>query len=156
MWLRGYLRLFRCGGAQFGHPVLPRCGVFAGCAGGALAVLAPGGAVYVGDVRNLALLEAFTTGMLCADATAEDTAALMRQRVRQEMCAEQELLVAPEFFAALPQRVPEIAAVDMRLKQMMRSTSSAVTDTRWCWLRRRWRCVLWLICRCCRGIGSRA
>ena len=35
----------------------------------AMRLLAPGGAVVIGDVRNLSLLRAFTTGMLCADAT---------------------------------------------------------------------------------------
>jgi len=41
-------------------------------------LLAPGGAVVIGDVRNLSLLRAFTTGMLCADSTGgQDTAAVM-------------------------------------------------------------------------------
>ena len=42
----------------------------------------------------------------------------MGERVRREMLAEQELLVAPEFFAALPQHLPDIAAVDVQLKAM--------------------------------------
>ena len=85
----------------------------------ALRLLAPGGALFIGDVRNLSLLRAFTTGMLCADTTGgEDTAAVMRERVRREMLAEQELLLAPEFFAALPQHLPDIAAVQVQLKQM--------------------------------------
>ena len=82
-------------------------------------LLAPGGAVVIGDVRNLSLLRAFTTGMVCADTTSdEDTAAVVRERVRREMLAEQELLLAPEFFAALPQHLPDIAAVEVQLKQM--------------------------------------
>ena len=85
----------------------------------AMRLLAPGGALFIGDVRNLSLLQAFTTGMLCADTTAgEDTAAVVRERVRREMLAEQELLLAPEFFAALPQHLPDIAAVEIQLKQM--------------------------------------
>ena len=81
--------------------------------------LKPGGALFIGDVRNLTLLRAFTTGMLCAGSTgAEETAAVMRERVRREMLAEQELLMAPEFFAALPEHLPDIAAVDVQLKQM--------------------------------------
>ena len=85
----------------------------------AMRLLKPGGALFIGDVRNLTLLRAFTTGMLCAGSTgAEDTAAAMRERVRREMLAEQELLLAPEFFAALPEHLPDIAAVDMQLKQM--------------------------------------
>ena len=83
----------------------------------AMRLLAPGGALFIGDVRNLSLLAAFTTGMVCAD-TSADTAAATRERVRREMQAEQELLLAPEFFAALPQHLPEIAAVDVQLKQM--------------------------------------
>ena len=85
----------------------------------AMRLLAPGGAVVIGDVRNLSLLRAFTTGMLCADSTGgEDTAAVVRERVRREMLAEQELLLAPEFFAALPQHLPDIAAVEVQLKAM--------------------------------------
>ncbi|MBX9640352.1 MAG: amino acid adenylation domain-containing protein, partial [Mycobacteriaceae bacterium] len=85
----------------------------------AMRMLAPGGAVFVGDVRNLSLLTAFTTGVLCAgSAVMDDTAALVRERLRRKMLAEQELLVAPEFFLALPQRLAEIAAVDLQLKRM--------------------------------------
>src|SRR5205807_2036419 len=55
----------------------------------AMRLLAPGGAVFIGDVRNLSLLRAFTSGILCADAsTGQDTAAVMRERVRREMLAE--------------------------------------------------------------------
>ncbi|MEE3065264.1 MAG: amino acid adenylation domain-containing protein, partial [Actinomycetota bacterium] len=85
----------------------------------ALRMVAPGGAVFVGDVRNLSLLAAFTTGVLRAEpAVAEDTAAAVWERVRRKMLAEPELLVAPDFFTALPQRFHEIGAVDLRLKRM--------------------------------------
>ena len=85
----------------------------------AMRSLAPGGAVFIGDVRNLSLLRAFTTGLLCAETTGgADTAAVVRERVRREMLAEQELLFAPEFFAALPQHLPDIAAVEVQLKRM--------------------------------------
>ncbi len=85
----------------------------------AMRLLAPGGALFIGDVRNLALLTAFTTKVLCTDtAGAKDAAAVMRERVRREMLAEQELLLAPEFFTALPQYLPDIAAVEVQLKQM--------------------------------------
>ncbi|MEB4211817.1 non-ribosomal peptide synthetase, partial [Mycobacterium sp. 94-17] len=84
----------------------------------AMGLLAPGGAVFVGDVRNFSLLRAFTTGVVCSDAGDEDTAAAVAERVRREMLADQELLLAPEFFVGLPQHQPEIAAVDVQLKQM--------------------------------------
>jgi amino acid adenylation domain-containing protein/thioester reductase-like protein/non-ribosomal peptide synthase protein (TIGR01720 family) len=86
---------------------------------GVMRLLAPGGALFIGDVRNLSLLRAFTTGMLYADNAGDrDSAAMLRERVRREMLAEQELLLAPEFFAALPQHLPDIAAVEMQLKRM--------------------------------------
>ncbi|MGD1424879.1 amino acid adenylation domain-containing protein [Mycolicibacterium septicum] len=82
-------------------------------------LLTPGGAVFLGDVRNLSLLRAFTTGIVCADASdGAETAALVRERVRREMLAEQELLLAPEFFIALPRQFGDIGAVEMQLKQM--------------------------------------
>ncbi|OBI47223.1 hypothetical protein A5707_20330 [Mycobacterium kyorinense] len=85
----------------------------------AMRLLAPGGALFIGDVRNLSLLRAFTTGVVCANPTGgEDSAAVVAERVRRDMLAEHELLLAPEFFAALPQRLPEIGAVDVQLKQM--------------------------------------
>nr|WP_163787923.1 non-ribosomal peptide synthetase [Mycolicibacterium insubricum] len=85
----------------------------------AMQKLAPGGALFLGDVRNLSLLSAFTTKVVCTDADAErETAAVVRERIRREILDEQELLLSPEFFAALPQRIPEIATVDIQLKDM--------------------------------------
>ncbi|MCV7400713.1 amino acid adenylation domain-containing protein, partial [Mycobacterium fragae] len=85
----------------------------------AMRLLAPGGALFIGDVRNLSLLRAFTTGVLCADATGgEDSAKAIRERVRGDILAEQELLLAPEFFAALPQHLSDVAAVEIQLKQI--------------------------------------
>ena len=56
---------------------------------------------------------------MCADTTGgADAAALLGERVRREMLAEQELLLAPEFFAALPQHLADIAAVEIQLKAM--------------------------------------
>ncbi|WP_443677792.1 amino acid adenylation domain-containing protein [Mycobacterium angelicum] len=85
----------------------------------AMRLLAPGGAVFVGDVRNRSLLQAFTTGMVCANTSgSEDTAAVLRERVRRQMLAEQELLLAPEFFTALPAHLADLAAVEVQLKNM--------------------------------------
>ncbi|KUI10580.1 hypothetical protein AU190_20985 [Mycolicibacterium acapulense] len=85
----------------------------------AMRLLAPGGAVYLGDVRNLSLLREFTTAVICADSGIDDqNVATVRDRVRREMLAEQELLLAPEFFTALPAHLGEIAGVDVQLKAM--------------------------------------
>ncbi|KUH92327.1 hypothetical protein AU186_07860 [Mycobacterium sp. GA-1999] len=97
----------------------PSAGYLLDVLASAVRLLAPGGAVFIGDVRNLSLLQAFTTGVVCADGGgAEQTAAVVRERVRREILAEQELLLAPEFFVALPAEFDEIAAVDLQLKAM--------------------------------------
>ncbi|WP_275579227.1 non-ribosomal peptide synthetase [Mycobacterium riyadhense] len=83
----------------------------------AMRLLAPGGAVFIGDVRSLTLLPTLTTARLCAAGT-EDTVAVMRSRVRRAIQAEQELLVAPEFFVALTRRFSDLAGVDVQLKRM--------------------------------------
>ncbi|MGV0641038.1 amino acid adenylation domain-containing protein, partial [Mycobacterium kansasii] len=85
----------------------------------ALQLLTPGGALFIGDVRNLSLLQAFITGVVCADTTSTHASpAALRERIRHEILAEQELLLAPEFFAAVPQHLSDIAAVDIQLKHM--------------------------------------
>ncbi|EKF22352.1 D-alanine--poly(phosphoribitol) ligase, subunit 1, partial [Mycolicibacterium hassiacum DSM 44199] len=84
----------------------------------AMRALAPGGALFIGDVRNLALLRAFTTGVVCADTPDDEDAAAVAERVRRELLAEQELLIAPEFFVGLSRQLPEIATAEVRLKHL--------------------------------------
>ncbi|MFB9690088.1 non-ribosomal peptide synthetase [Amycolatopsis plumensis] len=64
----------------------------------ALALLAPGGALFVGDVRDLRQVRAFHTAV--AQARGGD--------VEQRLLREKELLVAPEFFAGLDGVVADI------------------------------------------------
>ncbi|MFI5776140.1 non-ribosomal peptide synthase/polyketide synthase [Nocardia sp. NPDC051570] len=77
-----------------------------------LGLLAPGGAVFVGDVRNLALLEDFATAVQIARNGGDDPAAVAA-RVRRDIAAEQELLLAPEYFVGLP----GFAGVDIQLER---------------------------------------
>ncbi|OMB94560.1 hypothetical protein A5733_13725 [Mycobacterium sp. NS-7484] len=84
----------------------------------AMRALAPGGALFLGDVRHLSLLRAFTTGVVCADSSGDEDGAAVAERVRREMLAEQELLLAPEFFVALPEHLPDVTAVELQLKEM--------------------------------------
>ncbi|RUL78898.1 non-ribosomal peptide synthetase [Dyella choica] len=85
--------------------------------GKALDRLAPGGALYLGDVRHLDLLASFTGAVETFRAPPGTTADELRRRVRQSVLAEKELLLAPEFFTSLPARYPAIAAVDIQLKR---------------------------------------
>ncbi len=71
---------------------------------GATERLAPGGAVFVGDVRNLRMLPAMRS-------------AVRASRGEDAMRWENELLLDPDFFARLPEMLPGVAAVDIRIKQ---------------------------------------
>nr|WP_280271782.1 non-ribosomal peptide synthetase [Nocardia wallacei] len=84
--------------------------------GQALRLLAPGGAIFVGDVRNLALLEEFATAAQLARHGVGDAAAIGR-RVRRDIAAEQELLVAPEYFVSLCREGDDVDAVDIELER---------------------------------------
>nr|WP_167372163.1 non-ribosomal peptide synthetase [Rhodococcus koreensis] len=84
----------------------------------AVQLLRPGGVLFLGDVRNLALLREFATGVQIANAHADTTAMVLRDRVRRSIEAEQELLLAPEFFTALPTLIPDIGAVDIQLERV--------------------------------------
>ncbi|MDQ3982351.1 MAG: condensation domain-containing protein, partial [Actinomycetota bacterium] len=77
----------------------------------ALEMVAPGGRVFVGDVRNLGLFEAFHTWTAAERATPE----VRGERVRAEAAAagesDNELLVDPSYFTALPRRLPRVRGV---------------------------------------------
>ncbi|TCO45309.1 non-ribosomal peptide synthetase [Actinocrispum wychmicini] len=76
---------------------------------GLVGLVAPGGALFVGDVRHLGLLEAFHRSV----AQFRDDDGDLRTRVD----AENELLVDPELFRRLPGRLSRISAVDIRMKR---------------------------------------
>ncbi|MQY25999.1 non-ribosomal peptide synthase/polyketide synthase [Nocardia aurantia] len=79
-------------------------------------LLVDGGAVFVGDVRNLALLEEFATAVQIARNGGADPAAVA-DRVRRDIAAEQELLLAPEFFAGMCGGTTGFDTVDIQLQR---------------------------------------
>ncbi|MHB9858115.1 amino acid adenylation domain-containing protein [Streptomyces sp. YIM S03343] len=78
---------------------------------GALPRLAPGGAVVVGDVRSLPLLEAFHASVELHKAAPDVSADALRKLVRRRAAEEEELVIDPRFFLALQARLPGIAGV---------------------------------------------
>ena len=83
-----------------------------------LPLLAPGGSIHLGDVRNHALLPYFAAAVELAQAGGTETADTVRERVRRAVLSERELLLAPEFFAALPDHLPGVTGVDIQLGRM--------------------------------------
>ncbi|MBW8807977.1 MAG: alpha/beta fold hydrolase [Lysobacter sp.] len=83
----------------------------------AMALLAPGGALYLGDVRNLQLLRSFVNAVQLHQAGNDIDATTLQRRIDQTLLTEKELLLAPEFFTQLPQRLQSIAAVDIQTKR---------------------------------------
>jgi thioester reductase-like protein len=80
-------------------------------------LVSPGGHIFVGDVRNLNLLETFHTGVQFGFAPNNLSTEALRARVQQRIEQEHELVIRPEFFDALRQHVPGITHVDTQLKR---------------------------------------
>ncbi|MCW5312699.1 amino acid adenylation domain-containing protein [Nostoc sp. KVJ3] len=78
---------------------------------GAVASVEPGGFIFVGDVRSLPLLEAFHASVQLYQAPALLSKTQLRQRVKQSLEKEQELVIDPAFFIALKQHLPQISHV---------------------------------------------
>jgi amino acid adenylation domain-containing protein len=89
----------------------------------AMGLLAPGGALFIGDVRNGALLREFATTVQVRRLGLETTAELdeagrdkIRSAIATEIAMEKELVLHPDFFPALRDTLPVIDAVDVRMK----------------------------------------
>ncbi|WP_432063862.1 amino acid adenylation domain-containing protein [Streptomyces sp. C10-9-1] len=84
----------------------------------AMELLAPGGRILLGDIRNLRLLRTFVTAIVLHDgAHADESLATARELVAHQQELESELLLDPAFFARIGELVPDVAGVDVRLKR---------------------------------------
>jgi acyl-CoA synthetase (AMP-forming)/AMP-acid ligase II len=77
----------------------------------------PGGAIFIGDVRNYRLLEALHSSIRLYQAPPELTVKRLREQIEQQAASEEELLVAPEFFLALKRELGKIGVVQVELKR---------------------------------------
>jgi amino acid adenylation domain-containing protein/thioester reductase-like protein len=80
-------------------------------------LVSPGGYIFVGDVRNLNLLETFHAGVQFGFAPDNLSTEALRLRIHQRIEQEHELVIRPEFFDALQQHLPSITHVDTQLKR---------------------------------------
>jgi SAM-dependent methyltransferase len=83
----------------------------------AVAAVAPGGAVFVGDVRSLPLLEAFHASVQLHRTSGSLPAAELARRVGSRAAEEEELVLDPELFLALARRLPAVGRVEVLLKR---------------------------------------
>ncbi|MFE7841049.1 amino acid adenylation domain-containing protein [Streptomyces sp. NPDC057474] len=77
---------------------------------GALDLLAPGGALFLGDVRDLRQARVFQAGIQAARADADTEPGSLRRAVERGLALEKELLVDPDWFTTLG------VGVDLRTK----------------------------------------
>ena len=95
----------------------PNGGYLAEVIDNAMDLLAPGGTLFLGDVRNHSLQGAFQTAVALARTTATADAAEIRQRVQRATLSEPELLLAPEFFTTWAADHPSVAGLDIQVKR---------------------------------------
>ncbi|MFD6456762.1 amino acid adenylation domain-containing protein [Streptomyces roseolus] len=84
---------------------------------GALDLLAPGGRLFVGDVRSLALLRAFRASVETGNSAVSETPAALLAAADRRTAAENELVIAPDYFARLRREAGEPLLLDVRLRR---------------------------------------
>ncbi|HEY2736863.1 MAG TPA: amino acid adenylation domain-containing protein, partial [Thermoanaerobaculia bacterium] len=83
----------------------------------AVELVRPGGAIVLGDLRSLPLLEAFHTALELFQADPETPLARLRQRVHARHLDENELVIDPAFFTALRERLPKLGRIEIHPKR---------------------------------------
>jgi SAM-dependent methyltransferase len=84
---------------------------------GAAQALRPGGVVYLGDLRNLALTEAFASSVALYKAEPGLILGQLKDRVRKRLAADRELALDPRLFFHLGGRVPSLRRVRAMLRR---------------------------------------
>lgn len=84
---------------------------------GAVRALRPGGTIFLGDLRNLQLLEAFHASVQLHNAPSSLGARDLRERVEKRIQQEKELFIDPALFRVLPYRFPHITGAQIQLKR---------------------------------------
>jgi amino acid adenylation domain-containing protein/non-ribosomal peptide synthase protein (TIGR01720 family) len=77
------------------------------------------GCIFVGDVRNHRLLEAFHASIIFAESSGTIDPKALKERLARRLAAEEELVLDPDFFWALKKRLPRISHVEVRPKRGM-------------------------------------
>ncbi|MFE1049497.1 amino acid adenylation domain-containing protein [Streptomyces olivaceus] len=94
----------------------PHAGYLESVLDGVVGLVAPGGSVFVGDVRNLTLLRGLHTAVALARTPDPADASELRRDVDRRVLREKELLVAPAFFQRFGSGNALVGGVDIRVK----------------------------------------
>ncbi|MBV9211697.1 MAG: AMP-binding protein, partial [Acidobacteria bacterium] len=84
---------------------------------GAFKLLKPGGSIFLGDLRNYRLLEAYHASVQLAQASASLSAEALRKRIKRNIAMEEELLFDPAIFHALREHFPQLSQVEVQLQR---------------------------------------
>ncbi|HYW19062.1 MAG TPA: amino acid adenylation domain-containing protein [Nodularia sp. (in: cyanobacteria)] len=82
---------------------------------GAVRATAPGGSIFIGDVRSLPLLQAFHASVQLYQAEPSLSPSELQQRVKMQIFQETELVIDPAFFRAIKESFPHISDVQIQL-----------------------------------------
>jgi amino acid adenylation domain-containing protein len=83
----------------------------------AVRIVAPGGAIFLGDLRALPLLETFHTSVALEQAPETMDLGDLRARVQQRLWQETELVVDPAMFESLRLHLPRITSAEILVKR---------------------------------------
>ncbi|MCV7397564.1 amino acid adenylation domain-containing protein, partial [Mycobacterium paraseoulense] len=95
----------------------PNAGYLAEVIDHAMELLAPGGALFIGDIRNHALQGAFQTGIALSRSAESANADEIRKRISHAMLGETELLLAPDFFTTWAVNNASADGLDIEVKR---------------------------------------
>jgi amino acid adenylation domain-containing protein len=83
----------------------------------AMALLVPGGSIFLGDIRNLRLLRCFATAVQLSQTDETRDSASLLSAVQRICRTETELLLDPDFFGMLRNQFPDLAGVSILTKR---------------------------------------
>ncbi|MFB9251457.1 non-ribosomal peptide synthetase [Sphaerisporangium melleum] len=83
----------------------------------AVRLAAPGGAVFVGDIRDLRSVRLFRSGVQLDRARPGDDLVALRHAVERSLLLEKDLLVDPDFFAAFRHLEPAVSGMAIEVRK---------------------------------------
>ena len=84
---------------------------------GMIKAVAPGGKIFIGDIRSLPLLEAFHAAVQLQQSPGSLLTDQFAQRIRQRVAQDEELVIDPGLFYELKRREPKVGRVEIQIRR---------------------------------------